>query len=100
VSPIHRETSAPLPEIVRLGETLAPGAEIGRRRTSSAPSQKSRPQFGEKHDRWDPKGGFSATCERGGLDLGNLGGLYSVLTPHTHAFPHPPRPRRCRLRQR
>jgi hypothetical protein len=61
VSPIHCEASAPLPEIVRLGETLAQGAEVGRRRTPSAPSQKSRPQFGEKHGRWDLKRGFSAT---------------------------------------
>ena len=46
VSPVYREASTALPEIVRLGETLAQGAEFGRRRTSSAPSQKSRPQFG------------------------------------------------------
>jgi hypothetical protein len=46
VSPVHREASTALPEIVRLGETLAQGAEVGRRRTSSAPSQKSQPQIG------------------------------------------------------
>jgi hypothetical protein len=49
VSPIHREASAPLPEIVRLGETLALGAEVGRHRTSSPPRQERRPQFEEKH---------------------------------------------------
>ena len=66
VSPIHRETSAALPEIVRLGETLALGAEVGRRRTSSPPSQERRPYFEEKHGRWDPKGGFSATLRTRG----------------------------------
>jgi len=49
VSPVHREASAPLPEIVRLGETLALGAEVDRRRTSSPPRQERRPQFEEKH---------------------------------------------------
>jgi hypothetical protein len=49
VSPIHRETSAPLPEIVRLGETLALGAEIGRRGTNLPPRTEGRPQFEEKH---------------------------------------------------
>ena len=51
VSPVHREASAALPEIVRLGETLAPGAEIGRRGPALPPVTKRRPEFGEKHVR-------------------------------------------------
>jgi hypothetical protein len=49
-----------LPTIVLLGETLAPGAEIGRHRPPSPPSQERRPQFGEKHGSWHLKGGFTA----------------------------------------
>ena len=51
VSPVHREASAALPEIVCLGETLAPGAEIGRRGPALPPVTKRRPEFGEKHVR-------------------------------------------------
>ena len=61
VSPVRREASATLAEIVRLGQTLALGAEVGRRRTSLPPSLEGRPQFEEKHGRWDLKGGFYAT---------------------------------------
>jgi hypothetical protein len=61
VPPIRRETSTALPTIVLLGETLAPGAEVGRYRPPSPPSQERRPQFGEKHGSWHLKGGFTAT---------------------------------------
>lgn len=51
VSPVHREASAALPEIVRLGETLASGAKIGRRGPALPPVTERRPEFGEKHVR-------------------------------------------------
>ena len=49
VSPIHRETSAALATIVRLGEKLAPGAEVGWHGPDPAPRAERRPEFEEKH---------------------------------------------------
>jgi hypothetical protein len=51
VSPVHREASTALPEIVRLGETLALGAEVGRRRTPDPPRAQCLTEFVPKHVR-------------------------------------------------
>jgi len=49
MSPIHREAASALATIVRLGETLAPGAEVGWHGPDPAPRAERRPQFEEKH---------------------------------------------------
>jgi hypothetical protein len=49
--PVDREATAALASVVRLGLTFAPGAEIGRRRTSDPPCPQSLAKFVPKHVR-------------------------------------------------
>jgi hypothetical protein len=51
VPPVDGEAAAALPAIMLLGAALAPGAEIGRRRTSDPPCPQSLAEFAPKHVR-------------------------------------------------
>jgi hypothetical protein len=51
VPPVDRQAAAALPAVVSLGLAFAPGAEIGRRRTSDPPCPQSLAEFAPKHVR-------------------------------------------------
>lgn len=51
VAPVDREATATLATVVRFGLALAPGAEIGRRRSPDPPSSQDLAEFAPKHGR-------------------------------------------------
>jgi hypothetical protein len=64
--PVDGKAAATLQAIMLLGLAFAPSAEIGRCGTATPPGTRGEPEFWEKHDLEDPKGGVSAILRRRG----------------------------------